>query len=273
MTRTSDKPIIISDGTMDVAEHITMAHGELTFYSTRSPAKYTPNEDSLAIIPVDNHTLVLVVADGMGGMPAGEQASQIIVHSLSNILSKKPESQTIRNAIIEGIDIADAKIKDLKNGSGSTVSVAEISGTQIRNYHVGDSLTLLTSNHGNIKYVSMAHSPIGYALECGAIDHATAMKHLERNLITNYVGCHEMFIHIGPIIELASLDTLIIASDALSDNLYEHEISEHIRKGPLLESIEEMKRTCQNNMLIKGDDRLCHPDDFTFIAFRQASKE
>ncbi len=36
----------------------------------------------------------------------------------------------------------NAKIKDLKNGSGSTVSVAEISGTQIRNYHVGDSLTL-----------------------------------------------------------------------------------------------------------------------------------
>ncbi len=66
-------------------------------------------EDSLAIIPVDNHTLVLVVADGMGGMPAGEQASQIIVQSLSNILNKKPESQTVRNAIIEGIDIAECQ--------------------------------------------------------------------------------------------------------------------------------------------------------------------
>ena len=41
----------------------------------------------------------------------------------------------------------------MKTGAGSTVSVAELSGNKLRTYHAGDSLILLTTNHGSVKYL------------------------------------------------------------------------------------------------------------------------
>ncbi|MEQ8289974.1 MAG: serine/threonine-protein phosphatase [Gammaproteobacteria bacterium] len=271
MNKSSDKPVMVFEGHADEASPLTLPHGEVVYFSTRSPVKETPNEDAIGVIPVNEQTTVLVVADGMGGMPAGEQAARIIVETMVDTMEQKPEEQLMRDAILTGIDAANSNIKDLRNGAGSTVSVVEVSGSQMRSYHAGDSLILLTSSHGNIKYLSMSHSPIGYALECGAIDQVPAMMHDERNLISNYVGMQEMFIHIGPIIDMAPQDTVIVASDALSDNLYEQEISEYIRKGPLLESVNEMIEACEDNMLNMVPDRRCHPDDFSFICFRTNS--
>lgn len=270
MSKNQDyKPITRFDADDEEVEVISLKHGELACFSDRSPMKDTPNEDALAIIPVDDEITVLAVADGMGGMPVGEQASMIVIESLINALSTAKDEQQTRIAILNGIDEANKNILDLKTGAGTTVSVAEIYQNQLRTYHAGDSLILLTSSHGNIKYQSMPHSPIGYALECGAINQENAMVHQERNIISNYVGSNTMHIHLGPLIELAPQDTIILASDALSDNLYEQEISEFIRKGPLLESVNGMIAECQNNMLKAQPDRRCHPDDFTFICFRQ----
>ena len=114
----------------------------------------------------------------------------------------------------------------------------------------------------------MAHSPIGYATACGALSNEQAMQHPERNLISNYVGTSEMHITVGPIIELAPLDTLILCSDALPDNLYDEEICEHIRKGPFLESITELIADCQKNMLNMAPKRIRHPDDLTLISYK-----
>ncbi len=261
------KTITRFDATDSEPLAISINHGEIVCYSNRSPKKDTPNEDALGIIPVDEETTVLVVADGLGGMPAGEQASQIVVECL--IASLKNTGVLVREAILNGIDEANKTILDMKTGAGTTVSIAELSGNKLRTYHAGDSLILLTTNHGNIKYQTLSHSPIGYAVICGALNQEQAMLHPERNLISNYVGCNDMHINIGPIIELAANDTVILSSDALSDNLYEEEICEFIRKGPLLEGVSELITQCNQNMKESLPDRRCHPDDFTLISFRQ----
>ena len=201
---------------------------------------------ALAVIPVDDETTILVVADGLGGMPAGEQASQIVVECL--IASTSDTRLSLREAILNGVDEANKTILDMKTGSGTTVSIAELSENKLRTYHAGDSLILLTTNHGNVKYLSLSHSPIGYAQICGALNEKQAMMHPERNLISNYIGCNDMHINVGPIIELAPNDTIILSSDALSDNLYEEEICEFIRKGPLLDGIKELIVQCNLNM-------------------------
>lgn len=245
----------------------TLEHGEVVYYSRRSPSKDTPNEDALGIIPIDEHITVLIVADGLGGMPAGEQASKTAVECLIHSLQNRDIN--VREAILDGIEHANQEIMDLKTGAGTTVSIVELNDNKMRTYHAGDSLILLTTSHGNIKHQSLSHSPIGYAVICGAINAEKAMCHPERNLISNYVGCTDMHINIGPVIELAPQDTLILSSDGLSDNLYEDEICEYIRKGPLLEGVNEMISQCQKNMLQPLHDRRCHPDDLTLISFRQ----
>ena len=257
------------DARDEAPEIIENSHGEIICFSDRSPKKETPNEDALAVIPIDDKSTVLVVADGMGGMPAGEQASKMVIDSLIETLGKN--KGPLRDAILNGIEDANGLILDIKAGAGTTVAVVEINQNVIRTYHAGDSLIMLTTNHGNIKHQSLAHSPISYALACGAINKEQAMRHPERNLISNYVGCHDMHITIGPQIELGPLDTLVLSSDALPDNLYEEEICELIRKGPLIDGVKSLISDCKRNMIESFDDRRCHPDDFSMICFRLSS--
>jgi PPM family protein phosphatase len=254
------------DAQDEEAQSVSINHGEAIYFSDRSPTKETANEDSLAIIPIEDDVTVLIVADGLGGMASGEQASklviEILIRSLSNIKS------SVREAILDGLDEANKQLVDFKTGSGTTVSIAEINGNKLRTYHAGDSLILLSTGHGKAKYQALSHSPISYALACGAIDAERAMSHPERNLISNFVGCHDMQINIGPLIELSTFDTLILSSDAVSDNLYDDEICEHLRKESLLDGINELISDCRQNMHEQLPDRRCHPDDMTLISFR-----
>jgi PPM family protein phosphatase len=267
MTMTDAKEIITRfDARDEEAQSVSINHGEAIYFSDRSPTKDTPNEDALAIIPVDDETTVLVVADGLGGMAEGELASKLVVENLINSLSDK--SIRIREAILNGIDEANKQLLNLKIDSGTTVSIAEINGNKLRTYHAGDSLILLSTGHGKAKYQALSHSPISYALACGAIDAEKAMSHPERNLISNYVGSNDMHINIGPLIEISNFDTLILSSDAVSDNLYENEICELIREDLLLDGINQLINDCKHNMHEPLPDRRCHPDDLTLISFR-----
>ena len=247
--------------------YISTIHGEIVYYSNRSPKKNTPNEDALAIIPIDDETIILVVADGIGGMSKGEEASKIVVQSLISTVANMKSS--VRESILDGIDKANERILNMNVRSGTTVSIAELSGNKLRTYHAGDSLVLLSDNHGNIRYESLSHSPVGYGLMCGAFDEEHAMKHPQRNLIYNYIGCDDNHISIGPVLELAANDTLILSSDALPDNIYNEEICKFICKEPLLDGIKKLVKQCNLNMEMQLHDRCCHPDDFTLISFRK----
>ncbi len=264
----ADKQEIITrfDARDKEAQSVLINHGEAIYFSDRSPNKETANEDSLAIIPIDDEETVLIVADGLGGMTAGDQASKLVIEILMNSLENI--KSTVREAILDGLDEANKQLVDSKSGSGTTVSIAEIKGNKLRTYHAGDSLILLSTSHGRPKYLALSHSPISYALACGAIDAERAMSHPERNLISNFVGCHDMQINIGPLIELSTFDTLILSSDAVSDNLYDVEICDHIRKESLLDGVNELITDCRKNMRQQLPDRRCHPDDMTIISFR-----
>lgn len=270
MTKTSKIEAITRFNANDRAlQPVKLAEGEAVCFSSRSPTKDSANEDALAIIPVDGQATILAVADGLGGMPAGEQASQILMESLIEALEN--DRHNIRDAILRGIDNANRQILRTESGAGTTLSIAEISGNKMRAYQAGDSLVLLAGAKGQVKYQALSQSPIGYALICGALDEEQAMLHPARNLISNYVGCNDMHITIGPFIELAPSDTLILCSDAVSDNLYEEEICQLIHAGPLRASVSKLLKQCQHNMLSPRPDRLCHPDDLTLISFRARS--
>ena len=254
------------NATDDKAEAIELNGGQAVCFSTRSPTKMTPNEDSLAIIPVDDETTVLVVADGLGGMAAGEKASKLLVNNI--IESLQADVISVRESILNGIDKANKELVDTKQETGTTVSIAEIKGNTLRTYHAGDSLILLSAGHAKPKYLAISHSPISYAVACGAIDAERAMCHPERNLISNYVGCLDMHINIGPLLELSKFDTLILSSDAVSDNLYDDEICDHISNESLLDGTSELIDHCKKNMKEPSPNRVCHPDDFTLITYR-----
>ena len=78
--------------------------GTLVAHSDRSPDKETENEDTVAAIPYGPNVVVLVVADGVGGLPGGKRASETAVLKLAESLHA-PMTGTIllRTAILDGI--------------------------------------------------------------------------------------------------------------------------------------------------------------------------
>jgi serine/threonine protein phosphatase PrpC len=239
-------------------------------HSRRCPFKETPNEDAIGIFRIDEETAVFAVADGCGGMRGGEQASNMTLQILGDMLERHEISpDRLRVTILDGIEQANRAVQELRIGAACTIAVVEFHRGTIRPYHVGDSMILVTGNRGRIRYQSVCHSPVGFAVESGMLCADEAMHHEHRHIVSNVVGDARMRIEIGPAIPLSRRDTVVIASDGLFDNLNVSEVVEHVRKGKLSHSVERMTELAHQRML-GIDGQPCKPDDLSVIAFRPA---
>ena len=68
-------PRIYAGTDCEQPEHFRFLSARVAAYTRRSPAKQSANEDAMAVIPVDDDAGVLIVSDGVGGMPQGSSAS------------------------------------------------------------------------------------------------------------------------------------------------------------------------------------------------------
>ena len=258
------------DRHMEAVEVESVGPGNAAVYCSRSPGREGPNEDAAALIPVAQGHCVLVLADGFGGHPAGAQAAEIAVRSVERLVcAATPTDDTLRSAIVDGFETANQGVRDLGVGAATTLAVVDIEGDRVRSYHVGDSAVLVVGQRGRIKMKSVAHSPVGYAVESGLIDEQEAMNHEERHVVSNMVGSAEMRIEIGPILVLAARDTVLVGTDGLWDNVMFDDVVEQIRKGPLEKSVQKLVADCRSRMTSPTPDLPSKPDDLTVIAFRR----
>jgi serine/threonine protein phosphatase PrpC len=246
-----------------------IAGGYAAVFSARSPDKQTPNEDAAALMALNGSTGVLVVADGLGGLPAGERASSLAIRELIASVQETPSDEpSLRAAILNGIEKANRAIGELDVPAATTLVVAEIHGRTVRPYHVGDSMILVVGQRGKIKLQTVSHSPVGYAVESGLLDEDEAMHHEDRHVVSNMIGAPDMRIEVGSTVELAPRDTLLLASDGLFDNLHIDEIVQRIRKGPLARVMGTLVDYCRHRMQAAEEGQPSKPDDLTFVAFR-----
>lgn len=249
---------------------VPLINGEAAVFSARAPGRLTPNEDAAALLTINGDAVVLVVADGVGGSAAGERASCLAIRSLVGSLKEaSPDEPSLRAAILNGIETANAAVTQLGVGAGTTMAIAEVRNGMVRPYHVGDSMILVVGQRGKTKLQTVCHSPVGYALEAGMLDEDEAMHHDQRHLVSNILGTPDMRIEVGSALALAPRDTLLLASDGLFDNLQIGEIVERIRKGPLKRVMQSLSADCRRRMQSAEQGKPCKPDDLTFVAFRR----
>lgn len=258
---------------------LPVAHGTAAVLSRVAPEKVTPNEDAAAVVCLDDGMGVLIVADGLGGHALGETAAQLAVENVEQALRDAAEAAArpldasqLRTAILDGFDRANHAVLELGAGAATTLCVAELQPDKIRTYHVGDSGIYLVGQRGKLKLQTIAHSPIGYALESGMIDEADAIHHEHRHVISNVLGSEEMRIEIGPAIAMSPRDTLLLATDGLLDNLLIDEIVQRVRKGPLTEAVKRLADDAWRRMSSQRSEAApSKPDDLTIVAFRRVA--
>jgi len=212
---------------------------------------------------------VLAVADGFGGQPGGDQAAQLALTALDQAVETALVAEAeLREGILNGFEQANEAVQGLGVGAATTLAVVEIDNGWVRPYHVGDSQILVVGQRGRLKLQTVAHSPVGYAVEAGWLEPGAALHHQERHLVSNMVGSADMRIEIGPALALRPRDTLLLASDGVFDNLHAEEILECIRKGGLSAAAERLADRCRTRMQQPAGGQPSKADDLTFVVFR-----
>lgn len=268
---TANGPLLLL--AQDEGPPVELGHGSARVTATAfvRPEAPRPNEDSVAVIPLPNDDLVLAVADGVGGHRGGGDASRTAVRALAAALTE-PGEQSVRSRVVDGFERANTAVIELGIGALTTLVVAAITGREMRSFHVGDSTALLFGQRGRLKLQTVDHTPVGYAVESGAITAQEAMTHPDRHLLTNAVGNEDMRIDIGPVRKLNPHDTVVLASDGLFDNLTVDEIVEVSRHGDVLACTEALvkntrRRMARENPLLPGK-----PDDFGLVLCRPGKR-
>lgn len=244
--------------------------GSLVAFTAPAPDKTTENEDCVAAIPYGPTAVVLAIADGAGGLPGGRRASQTAIRSLEASLNgAMRETMLLRTAILDGLEAANESVLAVGNGSATTMTIMTIEGLVARSYQVGDSKSMIVGQRGKIRSQTMAHSPTGFAVEAGFLDHRDALHHEDRHIVSNFIGTTDMRIDMSAEVRLQARDTVLLASDGLTDNVHNDEIAELIRKGPLLKALESITSLAARRMSVETIHQPSKPDDLSVILFRK----
>jgi serine/threonine protein phosphatase PrpC len=266
---TIDEPVLLARSVCREPMLFQAAGTLISVFSRPAPGKETDNEDCVALIPVNGDSLLIAVADGVGGLPQGAAASEL---ALRSVIECTASAASAREGILEGIEQANRSLLENSVNFATTLAIVEIEGDSMRPYHVGDSGIVLTGQRGRIKLETNPHSPTGDGVRGGFLNELDALQHEDRNIVSNVIGSQEMHIEIGSPTRIAPRDTGLIASDGLFDNLLPREIVETIRRGPLRSTMQTLidfavRRMDSGDTAISG-----HPDDLSVVLFRKSPR-
>jgi serine/threonine protein phosphatase PrpC len=189
------------------------------------------NEDRL-IVTEDNDSILLVVADGMGGHSGGDIAAQVLVDTLDQYFrrSKKPIASPrafLRNAIeaAHGNILKTGKQQQPPVEPRTTCVACLIQGSTATWAHVGDSRLYLLRD-GRIIARTIDHSYVEELFRKGLISESDMLTHPKRSYITQCVGAlnHLPDISYTERDDLRPDDILLLCSDGLWSALGENDL-------------------------------------------------
>ncbi|NIR32099.1 MAG: SpoIIE family protein phosphatase [Gammaproteobacteria bacterium] len=253
---------------------IVFSAGEVVVYSARAPGKESSNEDAAAVVYIKDACTLLAVADGVGSQPSGAKAACVALEALCEVVrSSHPDADSAGTAILTAFDEANRAVMALGNRAATTLAIVEVRRREVRTYHAGDSGVLIFGGRGKVRLQTIAHSPVGYALEAGLLDESAAMEHEDRHIVSNVVGDPQLHVGVSSPVELRPRDTIVVASDGLFDNLYQDEVVEFLRRGSLRKSVRAAAEETQARMSVPVEGRPCKPDDLTLAAYRPSGRD
>lgn len=208
-------------------------------------------------------SLLLVVADGMGGHLQGEMAATIALQTIGTLFQqnaspyvKKPEKFLEDSFFAAHREIHRYRaINNLPETPRTTIVACLVQHNCAYWAHCGDS-RLYWMRNGQILARTRDHSRIETLIAQGKVDPSERDTHPDRNKLFNCLGAPNM-----PIVELsrrASLlpgDVLLLCSDGLWSVLPDHVLAQTLRENTVVRAVPDMLRTAVS-IAGKGSDNV-----------------
>ncbi len=231
--------------------------------------KRTINQDGFCVGDVEKGSVLwAVVCDGMGGMAAGNIASQetvsVISSSFRGNLSPKTTPKIICNLLKSAVEAANAKVYDMaqKNeayrGMGTTVVALIVKDNIAYFAHVGDSRAYLLKGE-EIFQLTTDHSIVQTMVESGQITADEAKHHPNKNIITRAVGVASGIDIDFLEIPVEKGEILLLCTDGLTNCLEDSFILQMAKQTPFEELADR---------LVDAANEKGGPDNITVAAVR-----
>lgn len=208
-----------------------------------APMRWVNNE----ICSLGDKGLLLVVADGMGGMNAGEVASEIAIEVVreafapenltDEILKDRYTIERFMNSVI--VD-ADKQIKqEAKNnpetrGMGTTIVIAWVLYGVLYLSWCGDSRAYVYNPQAGLHQISKDHSFVQSLVDKGAISKEDAFDYPESNIITRCLSDSSQKAKPESLLQpynVCDNDIILLCTDGLSGMIRDNEIEDIIRSN------------------------------------------
>lgn len=194
----------------------TREHNEDAFY---------PHGSSSGVGP-----LIFVVADGLGGLAAGEVASRLAVEAATRLPVNSLVSVIDRLHAAEQAVLKHADRDDSIAGMATTLTLAEVSvDGRLHVAHCGDSRLYLLGD--SLIQVTTDQTVTQRKLVAGEITAAEARTDPDRHLLTSACGTSNLTVQHVAGIDLEAGDRIILCSDGLTEMLDDEAIAAIIRLG------------------------------------------
>jgi serine/threonine protein phosphatase PrpC len=215
-------------------------HNEDNFYVPgRRSVKFDTGSDSLtehAALTLEASNL-FIVADGMGGQQAGEQASLMAVELIPKAIARRlsaeeTETARVKDAIRDAVAEVNQEILGSSgaiteySNMGTTVVLAQFRNDRVFVAGIGDSRAYRL-REGRMERLTKDHSLADALLEAGTISADEVSTHKFKNVLYLYLGSKDA--RSGPedvrVLDVRPGDRLLLASDGLTGVVTDSELA------------------------------------------------
>ena len=168
------------------------------------------NEDR-SVIREDHGTLLLAVADGVGGSAGGEVAADAAVDALADRFFAAPRERTLEERLTDAIRDANTAVLRAAESSGNTQAASTLVAAVVRRDH------LVVANLGDSRAYLVREGAPRQLTE----DHSGDLQHA----ITRFVGDPRGVQPDVYVEELRPADRLVLCSDGLTRHVSAEEIA------------------------------------------------
>jgi protein phosphatase len=186
------------------------------------------NEDS--VYPTSSgesaDSVLVIVADGMGGHVAGEVASRIAINAAASTKLDPTDRVAVGNRAIREEVAREPSLE----GMGTTMTLLEIEDGVATIGHVGDSRAYLL-REGELRQLTEDHTVAAEYVAMGQMSRKEAAAHPQRHMLTRTLGLAR-FVNIDELkLDLTPGDRILVCSDGLTEMVAEEVIADALAGG------------------------------------------
>ncbi|MHB8565329.1 MAG: PP2C family protein-serine/threonine phosphatase [Acidiferrobacteraceae bacterium] len=236
-------------------------------FGSRTGAR-SSNQDRVGVVE-RAHTMLMVLADGLGGHEGGALAAQIAVDTVLNTFRGLKKQRIDNPPAFLAMSLSDAHKRMYQQGISQrppieprTTCVACLVQDGYAYWaHIGDSRLYHLRNHAVIAR-TFDHTPVERLRQGGVLTEEEMPDHPDKSQLFKCLGGHEMpGISLGPETPLHFDDVVLLCSDGLWEAFDAREMALHLREAVLEEALDDL--------LLAAEERMDgHSDNVSAICLR-----